>query len=107
MGKGNLSTQDLVKCYLARIVETNKYPTSISNINADALFITAAADSERPADKVRELMHDIPFLVKDEFYMDDKHNTFEGTLALLSGRGDGVEQAAQGGWRAAGPLDHV
>jgi hypothetical protein len=31
-------------------------------------------------------MHGIPFLVKDNFYTDDKHNTSEGTLVLLGGR---------------------
>jgi amidase len=31
-------------------------------------------------------MHGIPFLVKDNYYTDDKHNTSEGTLVLLGGR---------------------
>ncbi|KAK6214581.1 hypothetical protein LQW54_004303 [Pestalotiopsis sp. IQ-011] len=31
-------------------------------------------------------MHGIPFVVKDNFYTDDKHNTSEGGLALLGGR---------------------
>jgi len=31
-------------------------------------------------------MHGIPFLVKDNYFTDDKHNTSEGTLVLLGGR---------------------
>jgi amidase len=48
--------------------------------------IAAAMDVERAQGKVRGPMHGIPFLVKDNFYTDDKHNTSEGTLVLLGGR---------------------
>ncbi|KAK3078979.1 hypothetical protein LTS18_006058, partial [Coniosporium uncinatum] len=43
-------------------------------------------DTERAQHIVRGPMHGIPFLVKDNFYTDDKHNTSEGTLVLLGGR---------------------
>lgn len=43
-------------------------------------------DAERRQGKVRGPLHGIPFLVKDNYYTDDKHNTSEGTLVLLGGR---------------------
>lgn len=43
-------------------------------------------DAERAAGRFRGPMHGIPFVVKDNYYTDDKHNTSEGTLVLLGGR---------------------
>ncbi|KAL4955795.1 amidase signature domain-containing protein [Aspergillus filifer] len=83
---GNLTSQDLVECYLDRIEQTDKYLHSISEINPDALAIAAAMDAERAIGTFRGPMHGIPFLVKDNYYTDDKHNTSEGTLVLLGGR---------------------
>lgn len=48
--------------------------------------IAEALDEEREKGNVRSLMHGIPFLVKDNVYTDDKHNTSEGGLVLLGGR---------------------
>lgn len=45
-------------------------------------------DKERADSGIRSAMHGIPFLVKDNFYTEDKHNTSEGTLVLLGGRYD-------------------
>lgn len=58
---------------------------SISEVNPDALDIAAAMDEERAKGSLRGPMHGIPFLVKDNLYTDDKHNTSEGTLVLLGG----------------------
>lgn len=73
---------------MSRTITANtfRYLRSISEVNPDALDIAAAMDKERAAGKVRGPMHGIPFLVKDNFYTDDKHNTSEGTLVLLGGR---------------------
>ncbi|KAH8888545.1 amidase signature enzyme, partial [Thozetella sp. PMI_491] len=88
MTMGNLSSQDLVTCYIARrprsLVQT--YLNSVSEINPDALSIAAALDDERAQGNMRGPMHGIPFLVKDNYYTDDKHNTSEGGLVLLGGR---------------------
>lgn len=83
---GALTSQDLVGCYIARIDQTNEYLRSVSEVNPDALTIAAAMDEERSAGKVRGPMHGIPFLVKDNIYTDDKHQTSEGTLVLLGGK---------------------
>ncbi|KAJ4296860.1 hypothetical protein N0V90_006908 [Kalmusia sp. IMI 367209] len=81
-----LSSQDLVSCYLARIEQTNSYLRSISEVNPDALSIAAFLDEERYNHGIRGPLHGIPFVVKDNFYTDDKHNTSEGGLVLLGGR---------------------
>ncbi|KEY64414.1 hypothetical protein S7711_08472 [Stachybotrys chartarum IBT 7711] len=86
MTSGELTSQDLVECYLARIEQTNDYLHSISEVNPDALEIAAQLDEERAAGGIRGPLHGIPFLVKDNIYTDDKHNTSEGTLVLLGGR---------------------
>lgn len=86
MVNGKLTSQDLVKCYLARIEITNPYLASVSEVNPDALSIAAAMDAERAAGGSRGYMHGVPFMVKDNYYTDDKHNTSEGTLVLLGGR---------------------
>ncbi|KIV91474.1 hypothetical protein PV10_06010 [Exophiala mesophila] len=86
MTEGRLTSQDLVTCYLARIEQTNGYLASISEVNPDALEIAAALDEERATKGIRGPMHGIPFVVKDNMYTDDKHNTSEGTLVLLGGR---------------------
>jgi amidase len=79
----------------------SRYLASISEVNPDALDIAAAMDEERAAGEVRGPMHGIPFLVKDNYYTDDKHNTSEGTLVLLGGRYE-AEATVVGKMRAAG-----
>ncbi|KAH7038380.1 amidase signature domain-containing protein [Microdochium trichocladiopsis] len=86
MVAGKLTSRDLVSCYLARIEQTNEYLKSVSEVNPDALAIADAMDEERAAGHFRGPMHGIPFLVKDNYYTNDKHNTSEGTLVLLGGR---------------------
>lgn len=58
----------------------------MSEVNPDALDIASSLDDERAAGSSRGPMHGIPFMVKDNFYTDDKHNTSEGGLVLLGGR---------------------
>ncbi|KAK1950836.1 amidase signature enzyme, partial [Colletotrichum sublineola] len=80
MSDGHLTSQDLVGCYLSRIEKTNRH------VNPDAMEIAAQMDKERASGEVRGPLHGIPFLVKDNYYTDDKHNTSEGTLVLLGGK---------------------
>jgi amidase len=82
----HLTAQDLVACYIARIEQTNPYLRSISEVNPDALSIAASLDAERNSTGIRGPLHGIPFVVKDNYYTDDKHNTSEGGLVLLGGR---------------------
>ncbi|KAK7994278.1 amidase signature enzyme [Apiospora marii] len=59
-------------------------------------------DSERRLGQLRGPMHGIPFVVKDNFFTDDKHNTSEGTLVFLGGRYTGGEATVVTKIRAAG-----
>ncbi|KAK8061838.1 hypothetical protein PG994_008204 [Apiospora phragmitis] len=102
MTDGRLTSRDLVECYLARIEQTNNYIHSISETNPDALSIAEAMDTERRLGNTRGPMHGIPFLVKDNFFTDDKHNTSEGTLVLLGGRYTSGEATVVSKLRAAG-----
>ncbi|CAG9982978.1 unnamed protein product [Clonostachys byssicola] len=86
MSIGQLSSQDLVECYIKRINQTNEFLRSVSEVNPDALSIASALDQERNERGIRGPFHGIPFLVKDNIYTDDKHNTSEGGLVLLGGR---------------------
>lgn len=54
--------------------------------NPDALDIAASLDAERASGNVRGPLHGIPFVSKDNFYTNDKHNTSEGGLVLLGGK---------------------
>lgn len=63
-----------------------RYLASISEVNPDALEIAASLDEERATKGIRGPMHGIPFVVKDNIYTNDKHNTSEGTLVLLGGK---------------------
>ncbi|KAF9870983.1 amidase [Colletotrichum karsti] len=83
---GKLTSKDLVTCYVARIEQTNSHLRSVSEINPDAITIATTLDEERRTHGIRGPMHGIPFMVKDNIYTDDKHNTSEGGLVLLGGR---------------------
>ncbi|KAI1453757.1 amidase signature domain-containing protein [Annulohypoxylon moriforme] len=87
MTLGKLTSEQLVQCYLARIEQTNPYLHSISEVNPDALSIAASLDQERASCQgTLGPLHGIPFVVKDNVYTDDRHNTSEGGLVLLGGR---------------------
>ena len=60
-------------------------------------------DEERAITGMRSALHGIPFVVKDNFYTDDKHNTSEGTLVLLGGKFSS-ESTAVAKMRAAGAV---
>lgn len=62
------------------------YLHSISETNPAALSIAATLDKERCTSGARGPLHGIPFVVKDNVYTDDAHNTSEGGLVLLGGR---------------------
>jgi amidase len=102
---GDLTSQQLVECYLGRIEQVNPWVAawvcilmlvglmikhsslrSVSEINPDALAIASALDEEREVNGTRGPLHGIPFMVKDNHYTDDKFNTSEGGLVLLGGR---------------------
>lgn len=94
----------------------------MSEVNPDAIDIAKKLDEERQSTGSRgprELssgtpcqpsadvpVHGIPFVVKDNYYTDDKHNTSEGGLVLLGGRysveAPAVTKAREAGMRLLG-----
>ena len=86
LGKGRLTSRQLVEAYLARInAYDRKGPAlnSIVTLNPAALAQADALDRERATKGPRSLLHGIPVLVKDNF---DTHDmpTSGGTLALAT-----------------------
>jgi amidase len=71
---------------MAQLTKTFSYLRSVGEVNPDAMQIASALDEERKNGTTRGPFHGIPFLVKDNIYTDDKHNTSEGGLVLLGGR---------------------
>ncbi len=89
MQAGKISSQGLVRAYLARIKAFDKNGPRINSIielNPDALTIAQERDRERKAGKVRGPMHGIPVLLKDNIATADKMQTTAGSLALLGAR---------------------
>ncbi|WP_426211431.1 amidase [Massilia sp. TWP1-3-3] len=85
MKAGKLTSQSLVRQYLARIAAVDKAGPRINAIielNPDALAIAAAMDRERAAGKLRGPLHGIPVLLKDNIATADKMSTTAGSLAL-------------------------
>ena len=86
MQAGKLTSQKLVKLYLARIRAIDKAGPRINSIielNPDALSIAKALDAERKAKGPRGPLHGIPVLLKDNIATADKMQTTAGSLALI------------------------
>ena len=89
MAAGKLSSQQLVKRYLARIAAVDKAGprlNSVIELNPDALKIAAELDRERAAGKLRGPLHGIPVLLKDNIATGDRMSTSAGSLALAGVR---------------------
>ncbi|QOL48100.1 amidase [Massilia litorea] len=85
MAAGKISSQQLVKRYLARIAAVDKAGPKLNaviELNPDALAIAAELDRERKAGKLRGPLHGIPVLLKDNIATGDKMSTSAGSLAL-------------------------
>ncbi|KAK8075530.1 hypothetical protein PG997_010193 [Apiospora hydei] len=121
MTEGSLTSRDLVQCYLARIEQTNRYIChrrfELSKSQSLTLYqlhpLHKRNQPRRPRHRHRPRhraprrppphpLHGIPFLVKDNFYTADAHNTSEGTLVLLGGRSTAGESTIVARLRAAG-----
>jgi len=83
---GELTSQSLVRKYLARVEEIDKNGpalNSVIEINPDALAIADALDRERQEKRVRGPLHGVPVLIKDNIDTADHMQTTAGSLALL------------------------
>ncbi|GGE79393.1 Asp-tRNA(Asn)/Glu-tRNA(Gln) amidotransferase A subunit family amidase [Priestia taiwanensis] len=87
MEKGDITSKELVMYYLTRIADYDQSGPalhSVLEINPDALFIAEALDHEREMKGIRDPLHGIPVLVKDNIETGDKMHTSAGTLALAN-----------------------
>jgi amidase len=89
MGRGALTSVQLVRRYLARIEQIDRrgpHLRSVLEVNPDAIKIAAALDAERRAKGPRGPLHGIPVLVKDNIATGDRMSTTAGSLALASAK---------------------
>lgn len=106
MAAGKISSQQLVKRYLARIAAVDKAGPKLNaviELNPDALAIAAELDRERKAGKLRGPLHGIPILLKDNIATGDKMSTSAGSLALSGVRAT-KDAFVAGRLRAAGAV---
>lgn len=80
------TSQDLVKTYLARIMQVNATLHMVTETNPDALAIAKMLDAERAAGKIRGPLHGLPILIKNNIATMDEMNNTAGSFALLGAR---------------------
>ncbi|KAK5651960.1 hypothetical protein OQA88_11502 [Cercophora sp. LCS_1] len=84
LSSGELTSVQLVTCYLARTSQTNPYINSLLEANPDALAIAAQLDAERErGKKTRGPLHGIPFTIKENIATSDGMQTTAGSWALM------------------------
>ncbi|GAB4075130.1 amidase family protein [Barrientosiimonas marina] len=82
MQSGDLTSEELVRYYLKRIAAYNPYLNAVLEVNADAMAIAQALDTERQLQTSRGPLHGIPVLLKDNIDTGDTLHTSAGSLAL-------------------------
>lgn len=83
LSAGNVTSAQLLRCYLRRVRQVDEYINSIIELNPDAEDIADALDAERAAGNVRGPLHGIPFVVKDNIASKDQMETTAGSWMLL------------------------
>jgi len=86
MEDGDLTSVQLVSCYLTRTYQTQEYINSVLQVNPDVFAIAAERDAERSNGTVRGPLHGIPFTVKDNIGTKDSMETTAGSWALLGSK---------------------
>lgn len=85
MAAGHLSSERLVKAYLARIAAIDRAGPTLRSViatNPDAVAQARALDAERRATGPRGPLHGVPILIKDNIDTRDAMPTTAGSLAL-------------------------
>lgn len=85
LAAGRVTSERLVKIYLARIEKIDRTGAelhSVLAINPDAVLQARALDAERRSGKIRGRLHGIPVLLKDNIETADSMPTTAGSLAL-------------------------
>jgi amidase len=86
MASGKLTSEDLTKEYIARIVALDQNGPGVNaviELNPDALVMARHADKLRKRGIVLGPLHGIPVLLKDNVDTGDKMQTTAGSFALL------------------------
>lgn len=87
MKAGTLTSEALVKAYLARVASLDRTGPKLNAVialNPHAVADARKLDEERKAGKVRGPLHGVPILLKDNIESDDGTATTAGSLALAA-----------------------
>src|SRR6266576_3923776 len=106
MASGRLTSEELTKEYLARIVALDQNGPGVNaviEVNPDALVMARHADALRRHGKVLGPLHGIPVLLKDNIGTGDKMQTSAGSFALV-GTPAAHDSAVAANLRAAGAV---
>ena len=82
MAAGKLTSEALVRRYLARIRQLQPQLNAIISLNPSALEEARKLDAERRTGHVRGPLHGVPLLLKDNIESADEMATTAGSLAL-------------------------
>jgi amidase len=85
MTAGQVTSEDLVRAYLARVEAIDRSGATLRSviaINPHAIEDARRLDDERRAGHVRGPLHGVPILIKDNIETDDGTATTAGSLAL-------------------------
>jgi len=106
MAQGKLTSEDLTKAYIARILELDQYGPNVNaviELNPDALDMARYADKLRKQHIILGPLHGIPVLLKDNVDTGDKMQTSAGSYALV-GKSALQDSTVAGKLRAGGAV---
>ncbi len=86
LDSGLFTSVDLVKAYIARIMEVNSTLHMVAEINPDALAIAADLDTKRARGTKIGPLHGIPILIKNNIATKDKMDNTAGSWALFGSK---------------------